>query len=275
MLKSLSLFFVLLGPVAAYGDPIDSTLILFAQFGDARMTSAATLVDVEERWAVGAYHFTRASRDPVALLPIRDTEDQLVTEPEQYWQRLNQRQVLEVRPCWLSKADDLVLLELPKLPESARAIPLASRSSQAKSMHSLIGHPMSQGTCFERSKAALVSVSPMKWNWTEQRIDSRILQLEGDAPFPSGFSGGPVLNGDDELAGTIVASPDLRGNAVYATDASAIRTFLSRVYVLESWKALAAGEAKLARRRSDKAVSLEPNSLPTLASRWLMNRLEQ
>jgi hypothetical protein len=89
MLKSLSLLFVLLGPVAAYGDPIDSTLILFAQFGDARMTSAATLVDVEERWAIGAYHFTRASRNPVALLPIRDTEDRLVTEPERYWQRLN------------------------------------------------------------------------------------------------------------------------------------------------------------------------------------------
>lgn len=274
MRESLSILSILLIPLVARTEPIDSTLILFAQFGDARMTASAVLIDTEERWAISAYHFIRSGKNPVALLPLRDAQGKLTNDPEPYWQRLNAGDVFEVRPRWLSKSDDLALFELPRLAPTASAMPLARRDAATKSTHELIGHPISRGICFERSTATLLAISPMKWDWSNQRIDSRFLRLEGKAPFPSGYSGGPVVNEKNELTGMVVASPDSNGNVVYATDARPIRSFLTRVYVLESWKAFAAGDPKRAGRRLDKASSLEPYSIPTRVSRWLMARLE-
>jgi S1-C subfamily serine protease len=269
-----ALLLVLLPPVFARAESVDSTLMLVGEFGGARMTAAATVIDTEEKWAVAAYHFTRQVRASVAVAPLRDDRRQLLTEPEPYWQRVNRHDTLGVTTRWVSKADDLALLEIANLPPTAKSVPLASRPSETTSAHTLIGHPMSRGTCFEVSTARLIASERMSWKWTEQAIDSRFLRLEGDAPFPSGYSGGPVLNAEGELAGMVVASPAKTGNAVLATDAERIRAFLHRVYLAEAWKSFASGDTATARRRVQKASDLEPNSLLAHFSKWAIDRPE-
>ena len=256
---SLLLLLFAVPPLSA-SEPVDSTLVLFAQLRDARTTATGMVIDPQEGWVLTAQHFMNQGEKHSAILPLRDEHQKLLTDPEPYWNRLNQKQSLRVKSRWVQSASDLALIQIDSIPSSTRAIQLAKSSPKQGDSLSILGHPLSERLLFQTRNGDYLRQEKMTWRWSGQRIDARIDHLQGHSPFASGFSGGPVLNSQGELVGMILASPNPKENRVYAVDLSEVKSFLTRIYVLESIKAWLGGDRELAVRRVKKALALDAES---------------
>jgi S1-C subfamily serine protease len=187
----------------------------------------AFLVDADKRLLLTCYHVVRDARTVEVLFPRRDSDGKLVAE--RFWNDFFTprftAQVLAVDP-----SSDIALIQLKKLPPTARALPLAAAEPEPGEDLHLIGCPTASMALWIYSNGRVRQAYTKKQNLTgdnnwKQQIQCRV--VEATLPANSGDSGGPVFNSRGEVVGMLSSVAIGADSLSTAISVEVLRKFVS------------------------------------------------
>jgi S1-C subfamily serine protease len=189
------------------------------------------LVDASKRWLVTNYHVVRDAAEVKVFFPASE-KGAIMTEPS-YYARNADRIAVRGKVLGRNVAADLAVIELERLPESAREVKLASVSARPGQVLHAIGNPGAEPAMWLYATGKTRSVFRKKMMTGQDAtnfkflIDSRL--LVSSIPVNPGDSGGPVVNDSGELVGITQGWSKIGQQFSYAIDVEEVRGFLAKV----------------------------------------------
>jgi HEAT repeat protein/S1-C subfamily serine protease len=189
------------------GDIVRQTLhsvvwIVFLMRDGRTGMGSGSLVDLENRIVLTNYHVVVLQIKTLVFFPMYE-KDQLISERERYLRRRDEdgipAQVLATDP-----SHDLALIQLSRVPDGVKAIPLSDSSASSLDLVYSFGSPAGSGALFGSTSGTVRQVYRRKWGamlvpGTMLEIDSQIVETQN--PTFHGDSGGPLVNDRGELVG--------------------------------------------------------------------------
>jgi S1-C subfamily serine protease len=182
---------------AVYQSAIHSTVMIFTPQGHL---GSGAVVDVERRLVVTANHVPGDNSEVRVLFPQTDSSGRVIHDWD-YYQAAMERLAIPGKVVLRNPKADLALIELDRLPEGVKALPLGVADT-AQDVH-IIGHGSSKfggvfgcrsGMVANRYKLkANANLTPLKECWV----------LETQIPTNHGDSGSPIVNKRGELVGIV------------------------------------------------------------------------
>ncbi|MDB5349059.1 MAG: secreted proteinase [Planctomycetota bacterium] len=201
------------------------TWVLSPKGGNETSVGSGVLIDVRQGLVLTAYHVVEDRPKLLIFFPFHHADGRLETDPEFYTKHLEELAIVgEVIATQPSK--DLALIQLPKVPATARATPLAATSPRTGQAVFAIGNSgTNDGVLWRYLDGRVRQVFRRKMVIdAKQQVDARV--VESTVPTNGGDSGGPVLNADGELV-AITSSSNTREVAVnYGIDLEEIRAIV-------------------------------------------------
>ncbi len=178
-------------------------------------TGSGSLVDKDRRLVLTNYHVVEENPKATIFFPaFRD--GQPIPEKTYYSDRAN-RLGIAGKVVALDKAADLAVIQLDKVPEEVKAIPLAAGTPDpGDNVHS-IGNAGKSGALFGYVKGTVRQSYRKKWKAELGKgkvVNFEAKVIETDSPTNPGDSGGPLLNDKGELVGVT------QGGAINANSVS-------------------------------------------------------
>jgi HEAT repeat protein/S1-C subfamily serine protease len=185
------------------------------QEGIAISSGSGVLLHRGEGLVLTNYHVVRDNPDAVVIFPsFRGKE--VIREPKYYGE--NQASLgIRGRVVERDAGHDMALIKLERVPDQARALPLAPKSPDTgQNVHSIGGSGVDLGTgggtLWRYTHGQVRSVYEKKWDYHGgQHVESYI--VETDSATNPGDSGGPMVNDRVQLV-AIVSGGDLRLQSV-------------------------------------------------------------
>jgi S1-C subfamily serine protease/HEAT repeat protein len=193
-------------------------------------TGTGSLVDRKHRLILTNVHVVGDAQTVVIHFPEHKGSELMVRrDAYKRMTGMTGRVVLREDRC------DLALVQLDRLPESARVLPLARASARpAQQVHS-VGNPGISSALWCYSPGKVRQVFRDKWESGGSEVGQKPNQYEGmvlqtDSPINPGDSGGPLVNDRGVLVGVAHAIHASAQNFSTFIDVSEARSLLSRYY---------------------------------------------
>jgi S1-C subfamily serine protease len=163
---------------------------------------SGALVSVKKRLLVTNFHVVENRPDVLVFFPVY-RNGEAINDPDHYLKNVAR---LGIRGTVIhtDSKHDLAVIQLEKLPEGVRALPLARQAPRpGETIHSIGNSGFKDGTLWRYSKGEVRQVyrfkekSLPKDSPRQVPIDARI--VESQIPTNKGDSGGPVVNDRAEL----------------------------------------------------------------------------
>ncbi|MGI9473722.1 MAG: S1 family peptidase [Rubripirellula sp.] len=207
-----------------YAKTLTSTAwIITSNAEDETSTGTGVFVDAEKRLVLTNAHVVGDSRSAVVFFPeLKDGQPKV--KRKHYLDK-----VLELaepgKVIAIDRKRDLALIELPKVPERAKAIELADKSPTPGSRVDMIGNPGGTDVLWAYTSGTVRLVYDKKFKSNHGEHDFKVVETQ--SPIKPGDSGGPVVNAEGKLVAIAQSfSPQL--NLVsYCVDISEIKTFIN------------------------------------------------
>jgi serine protease Do len=218
-----------LADAANYRKALDSTTWVLSKNSEGTSSGTGVLVDAERKLVVTNAHVVGENRSAVIFFrALKD--DRPIVEKKHYLENVRKLGI-RGRVVAVDRKRDLALVELDRLPEGAKAIELADKSTGPGEGVDSVGNP---GT-----------ITDPLWVYTSGTVravykkqfrtgagEHEFMVVETQSPLNSGDSGGPVLDASGKLTG-IAQSVAKRGKLIsYCVDISEVKDFMS-----SPWKA--------------------------------------
>jgi vacuolar-type H+-ATPase subunit E/Vma4 len=208
---------------ANYQRILPSTVwVLTADADDQTSTGTGVLVDEKKRLIVTNAHVVGDSRNAVVFFP-ETKNGELVVKSKQYLNNIlklgKQGKVVAV-----SRKRDLALIQLPELPDGAKAIKLADKSSKPGTSVDLIGNPGGGDVLWVYSSGKVRATYEKKFDSDHGEHDFKV--VEAQTQIRRGDSGGPVVNSEGELVAIAQSFSPNAAAVSYCVDISEIRAMI-------------------------------------------------
>lgn len=168
-------------------------------------TGSGSLVDRARRLVLTNYHVVGKDADTVLVaFPVHENGKSGAVAERSYYQRLlSNGRGIRGKVIAREPKCDLALIELERVPEDARQLPLAHDSpSPGQDVHS-IGNPGQSGALWVYTPGKVRQVYHHKWRAGTGKesfeLDARVVETQ--SPINRGDSGGPLVNNKGELVG--------------------------------------------------------------------------
>jgi S1-C subfamily serine protease len=192
-------------------------------------TGTGSLIDTRNRLIVTNCHVVGDAQEVTIYFPQYE-KGELIAKRDLYTRKpgLRGRVVLREERC------DLALVQLDRLPEGVRALPLARHAAKpAQQVHS-VGNPGASGALWVYSPGRVRQVFPDTWK-VRDGLDRHVhtyeaMKLETDSPINPGDSGGPLVNDHARMVGVAHASNLDAQNMSIFIEVSEVRTLITRYY---------------------------------------------
>jgi len=206
-----------------YQQVLKSTTWVLAKNSDGTSSGTGVLVDQERKLVITNAHVVGDARNTVIFFP--DVEKNRPKVERKHYLENVRKLGIRGRVIAIDRKRDLALVELSKLPESAKAVELAPESViPGETVHS-VGNPGASGALWVYSHGSVRAVYKKRFRTGAGEHDFTV--VETDSLINSGDSGGPVVNGEGQLVAVAQAiAPKARGIS-YFVDISEIKTFLN------------------------------------------------
>ncbi|TWT87662.1 Periplasmic serine endoprotease DegP precursor [Pseudobythopirellula maris] len=211
-----------LADAANYRQTLDSTTWVLAKNSEGTSSGTGVLVDAERKLVLTNAHVVGDSRN--AVLFFRDLkEDRPVVEKSHYLKNVRKLGV-RGRIVAVDRKRDLALLQLDRLPEGAKAIELAEKSTSPGTGVDSIGNPGTSDALWVYTSGTVRAVYKKQFRTGVGEHEFTVVETQ--SPINTGDSGGPVVDATGKLIGVSQAIAK-RGNLVsYCVDVTEIRDFL-------------------------------------------------
>lgn len=235
---------------------IQSVVLLFGKRPGGLVQATGIVVDADRKWIVTASHFWSSVEQPGVLEPMIEN-GKLISAPSPYMNRYLHGEAAIPRLVWADPASDLALLVVPGL-TTAHTMSLRRDVPAAGDELRVLGNPSSRNAMWQCSQATMLQEKWTEWTYeTGQHVYTNAFEIDVADELTSGFSGGPVLDGKDELVGMTIASARPDGRSAYAVGAATIRRFLGRALDQEAWQSALKADWKNAKRLVNLAVAMD------------------
>lgn len=206
-----------------YRKALDSTTWVLSKNSDGTSSGTGVLVDAEKRLVVTNAHVVGDSRS--AVIFFRDMKgDRPVVEKSHYLKNVKKLGV-RGRVVAVDRKRDLALVELERLPESAKAIELADDSTTPGTSIDSIGNPGASDALWVYTSGKVRSVYTKRFRTGAGEHEFKVVETQ--SPLNSGDSGGPVVGSDGKLIG-IVQAISKKGSLIsYCVDITEVKEFLA------------------------------------------------
>jgi serine protease Do len=219
---------IALADEANYARTLGSTTwIITSNADDETSTGTGVFVDAEKRLVLTNAHVVGDSRTAVVFFPELEDGQPKVKRKHYLANVLKLAQPGKV--VAIDRKRDLALIELPSVPERAKAIELAEKSVTPGSHVDMIGNPGGSDVLWAYTSGTVRLVYDKKFK--SDHGEHEFKAVETQSPIKPGDSGGPIVNSEGKLV-AIAQSFSSRMNLVsFCVDISEIKAFLA-----SSWK---------------------------------------
>jgi S1-C subfamily serine protease len=183
---------------------------------------SACLIDADDRLLLTNYHLV-TDEDAVTVVFPQFDHGRLIDDREYYWKN-GRKQGTPGRVIHRDETRDLALIQVDRLPESAKALALAERPVEPEATV----YRVSTGNtndAFRMIKGAVKRVRLRKLTYASGQV-VRCRIVESDARPIAGHSGAAVLNADGELVGIHAAAEDESNETSLAIEVGVVKEFL-------------------------------------------------
>jgi S1-C subfamily serine protease len=174
--------------------------------GDRPGAGSGALVDRPRKLVVTNYHVVGEEAEVMVLFPAFDTDGTVIAERSAYRDKeaelRRSGRLTDARVVARDSRCDLALLELDRLPEDARAVPLAAASPRPGQQVHSIGNPGVSDALWLYSRGTVRQVY-RKTFVPDGGFEVRARVVETQSPINPGDSGGPVVNDRGELVAVV------------------------------------------------------------------------
>ncbi len=227
-----------------YKQTIPSVVWIHSTRDRGYSTGSGSLIDVKKKLVLTNYHVVEDNPRAKVYFPDFRNEKP-IAEKSHYTDRAG-RLAISGRVIAIEKSVDLALIQLDRIPDDAKAIPLSkSVAEPGQSVHS-IGNTGKSDALWGYVPGKVRQV--YKHQWSAQLGSNRVLRCRGevvetDSATNPGDSGGPLLNDQGELIGVTHGG---------ATNAQLLSTFISVSEVKKLLQKEGVGGAKPSNPEPDK-----------------------
>ncbi len=163
-------------------------------------TGSGSLVDASRKLVLTNYHVVGNADSAIVLFPVYQ-HGKAVAERSYYLAQVREHGGIRGKVIAKDTKCDLALVQLEKITEDAKAVPLARSSvSPGQDVHS-VGNPGSSGALWVYTPGKVRQVYHKRWTagTGKERLDLDAQIVETQSSINAGDSGGPLVNNKGEL----------------------------------------------------------------------------
>jgi hypothetical protein len=209
--------------VQIYQQTLSSTAWVLAKNSEGTSSGTGVLVDSAKKLLVTNAHVVGDSRAAVVFFP--DLKDGRPVVERQHYLENVKRLGIRGRVVAVDRKRDLALIELQKLPETAREVQLAPEGIQPGERVQSIGNPGSTDALWVYTSGTVRAVYQKRFRTGAGEHDFRVVETQ--SPINSGDSGGPVVNNQGQLVAVSQAISPKARLVSYFVDVAEVKDFLA------------------------------------------------
>lgn len=216
------------GDAETYARVVQSTAwIVTSDADNETATGTGVLVDAEKRIVLTNAHVVGDSRTVVVF--FADINDGIPNVKRKHYLDNVLTLAQPGKVVSIDRRRDLALIQLPKLPESVKAIEMAEQSIKPGSSIELVGNPGNSDVMFVSTSGSVRAVYDKKFKSNHGEHNFRAVETQ--SPIQPGDSGGPIVNGEGKLVALAQSFSPETPLISFCVDVSEIRSLLA-----SSWK---------------------------------------
>jgi hypothetical protein len=206
-----------------YEQALQSTTWVLTKTAGKTSSGTGVLIDAEKKLIVTNFHVVGEARNAIVFFPAMQNDKPVVTR-KHYVDNVKTLG-LRGRVLGVDRKRDLAVVQLDKLPEGAKAIPLAADSPKPGETVESIGNPGASDALWVYTSGMVRSV--YKKQFRTGAGDHDFTVVETSSPINTGDSGGPVVNAAGELVAISQAISPSGRLVSYSVDITEVKAFLA------------------------------------------------
>lgn len=212
-----------------YQNILPGTVWVKANLGAGKVSfGSGALVDEKRKWVVTNVHVVDNQNQVTVFFPSRK-KDEVIAE-KLFYVVNEPKMSLTGRVIFRDAKRDIAIIELPQLPEDAKAIKIAPKAARQGQLLHVVGNPNGPAL-WVYSSGTVRSV--YNKNWTAMTGDGKPMFLqarvvETQIPINPGDSGGPVVNDASELVAIVSSYNKVQQLVSTCIDVSEVKTAMQR-----------------------------------------------
>ncbi|TWU51628.1 S1 family peptidase [Rubripirellula reticaptiva] len=225
------------GDADTYARVVQSTVwIVTSDANNETATGTGVLVDAEKRIVITNAHVVGDSRTAVVF--FADIKDGLPNVKRKHYLDNVLKLAQPGKVVAVDRRRDLALIQLPNLPDGAKAIEMSENGTKPGSTIELVGNPGNSDVMWVSTSGSVRAVYDKKFKSNHGEHNFRAVETQ--SPIQPGDSGGPIVDGEGKLVALAQSfSPD-NSLISFCVDITEIRALLD-----SSWKQAPIASKKL------------------------------
>jgi RNA polymerase sigma factor (sigma-70 family) len=215
-----------------YEKCVDSTVFIVAPLQGSFSEGSGTLIDAKKRYVLMTYHLVEEAENVYCQFPVRLKDGSRMTDRKKYIERIPAGQAYKGKVLFRDKSRDLAIVQLDKLPEGVKALPLANKSALVGDTIISIGNPARINHTFTATQGHVRAVGVEDLTESGSGEPLRIKARTVAVTTIHGDSGGPIVDHNGRLV-AVAESSGMQAQAISrGIDVTEVLAFLKEKKIL-------------------------------------------
>lgn len=214
--------------VRLYRKVVDSAVFIVNPMKGGMSMGSGSLIDATKRYVLTNYHVVDESEMVFCQFPVYNKDGSMLKEKKRYIERIPAGQAFKGKVLYRDKTRDLAIVQLDRLPSTAKQIKLAKTSPATGERTWNIGNPGAVSQVFSVTGGEVrgVGLEDFVADAGAEVLRIKCQMVTATNPTNPGDSGGPLVNAEGEQVAVTESGSRSASNVNHFVDISEVRAFL-------------------------------------------------